>query len=154
MSDTINLEISIPADDEGYILLQCSHCGSFFKITSEDLKDESVFNIYCPCCGLISDNYYTEDVIELAQTKVYNLAMDMIYDAFKDMERHNSSKSAVKFKAGNKPKHEHENPIRTRIDELKIMQYDCCHRSAKVSPLIQMSASYCPFCGVIHFGDE
>ena len=31
MDDEIQMSISIPTDDEGYILLKCEHCGTFFK---------------------------------------------------------------------------------------------------------------------------
>ena len=34
MSDEINMTISIPTDDDGYVLLQCEHCGTYFKATS------------------------------------------------------------------------------------------------------------------------
>lgn len=30
LSDTVNFEITIPSDNDGYILLQCEHCGEFF----------------------------------------------------------------------------------------------------------------------------
>ena len=69
MSDEINMTISIPTDDDGYVLLQCEHCGTYFKGTPSDLKDDGVFNIFCPSCGLISENYVTDDVLELAIKK-------------------------------------------------------------------------------------
>ena len=59
MSDEINMTISIPTDNDGYVLLQCEHCGTYFKGTPSDLKDDGVFNIFCPSCGLISENYVT-----------------------------------------------------------------------------------------------
>ena len=153
MSDNITFEISIPSDDDGYILQQCEHCGSFFKCTAKDLKDDEILNIYCPSCGLISDNYLTEDVIELANAKIENYVSDMIYDSFKKLEK-SSSKSLVKFKAGKKPKQKTENPIRSGIDELIEKHYLCCNRSAKIKPILKLSGSYCPFCGVISFADE
>ena len=36
MSDDIHMTISIPTDDEGYVLLKCEHCGTFFKGTPSD----------------------------------------------------------------------------------------------------------------------
>ena len=65
MSDNITVEISIPCDDEGYVLLRCSHCGELFKITASDAKDDEVLDIYCPACGLTSESYLTDDVIAL-----------------------------------------------------------------------------------------
>ena len=97
MSDDIKFEISIPADNDGYILLRCSHCGEFFKLTAKDCEDDGTLNIYCPSCGLISESYLTQDVIELAQTIASNYAMDMIYEAFKDMEKSTKKNSFVSF---------------------------------------------------------
>lgn len=82
MSDEINMTISIPTDD-GYVLLQCEHCGTYFKATPSDLKDDGVLHIFCPSCGLISVNYITEDVLELAVKMVTNAVNDMIYNEFK-----------------------------------------------------------------------
>lgn len=150
MSDTVTFEITIPPDNEGYVLLQCQHCGEFFKCTADDVESEEVLNIYCPSCGMISENYYTDDVIELANAKVQNYAMDMIYNMFKKYEKSTSSEY-VQFKAGKKPEHEYERPIYSTIEDLEEKKYTCCNRTAKIKPIIKMSASFCPFCGVIDF---
>lgn len=154
MSDEITFNISIPADIDGYVLLQCEHCGAYFRCTANDLEDESILNIYCPNCSLISDNYLTEDVIKLAMAKVVNYANDLLFDAFKDLERHNRNNNAITFKAGKKPKHKDETPIYSTIDSLEEKYYPCCKRSVKINPLLKMTASHCAFCGGIHFADE
>lgn len=150
MDDEIKFEISIPSDDDGYILLKCEHCGTFFKATAGDLKDDGILNVYCPSCGLISDNFLTDDVIDLANSIVKNYAEDMIYDMFKDLERH-SKHSIVQFKAGSRPKHEAENPIRSGIEAMEIVTFPCCKLTAKVKPLLKMTGCYCPFCGVKNY---
>ena len=48
MSDEINMTISIPTDADGYVLLRCEHCGTYFKGTPSDLKDDGVLHIFCP----------------------------------------------------------------------------------------------------------
>lgn len=150
MSNDISFEISIPSDDDGFILLQCGHCGEFFKITvAESNNDDNLF-IYCPSCGLVSDNYLTEDVIELAQKMVSNYAMNMIYDAFKDLER-STKNSFVSFKAGKRPRHEEERPIRTGIEAMEIAEFECCKKQAKIKPLLKITGCYCPFCGVKNY---
>ena len=154
MSDELHITISIPTDDEGYILLRCEHCGTFFKATPSDIEDDGVLHIFCPSCGLISDSYVTEDVIELARRIVENKVNDMIYDAFKDLERHNKRNSVVKFNAGKRPKHETEDPIRSGIDALEIASFPCCSRTAKIKPLLKMTGAYCPFCGVKNYETE
>lgn len=154
VSDEFHITISIPTDDEGYILLRCEHCGTFFKATPSDIEDDGVLHIFCPSCGLISDSYVTEDVIELARRIVENKVNDMIYDAFKDLERHNKRNSVVKFNAGKRPKHETEDPIRSGIDALEIASFPCCSRTAKIKPLLKMTGAYCPFCGVKNYETE
>lgn len=94
------MSISIPTDDEGYVLLKCEHCGNFFKGTPDDLQDDGVLHVFCPSCGLISDSYITDDILELAIKVATNYANDIIYDAFKDLERHNRKNSMIKFKVG------------------------------------------------------
>lgn len=154
MSDEIHMTISIPTDDDGYILLKCEHCGTFFKATPSDIEDDGVLHIFCPSCGLTSENYLTEDVIELAMKMTKNLVNDMIYDMFKDLERQTKRNSLVKFKAGKRPQHEAEDPIRSGIEALEITTFPCCGRTAKIKPLLRMTGAYCPLCGVKNYEIE
>ena len=154
MSDEFHVTISIPTDDEGYILLQCEHCGTFFKATPSDIEDDGVLHLFCPSCGLSSENYVTEDVMELATKMAQNKFNDMIYDMFKNLERHNRRNSMIKFKAGKRPKHEAEEPIRSSIEALEIISFPCCRRTAKIKPLLKMTGAYCPFCGVKNYEIE
>lgn len=32
MNNELTIEISIPTDDEGYVLLQCEHCDTFLRL--------------------------------------------------------------------------------------------------------------------------
>ena len=151
MSDEFLMTFSIPTDDEGYILLQCEHCGTFFKVSPPDAEDDGVLNIFCPSCGLISESYATPDVIELAVRMVVNKANDIMYDAFKELESYNKQGSMIKFKTGRRPEHEAEEPIRSGIDALEIASFSCCRRTAKIKPLLIMTGAYCPFCGVKNY---
>lgn len=153
MSDEFHIEISIPSDIDGYVLLKCDKCGTYFKCTPSDIKDDGVLEIYCPSCGLVSESYITEDVIELAAAIANNKAMDMIHEQFKKMERQ-FKKGPVTFKAGKKPKHEPENPIHSGIEALEITDFKCCNRSAKIKPILKMTGCYCPFCGVKNYEIE
>jgi len=153
MDDEFHMEIPIPTDDDGYVLLKCPQCGTFFKATPSDVKYDGVLELFCPCCGLTSDNYITDDVLELATAMTQNKAMDLIYDEFKKME-HQFSKGPVTFKAGKKPKHEQENPIRSGIETLETATFPCCNRTAKIKPMLKMTGCYCPFCGVKNFEVE
>ena len=80
MSDVVTFSISIPSDEDGFVIMQCEHCGEFFKCTPADIESDEILFIYCPNCGLISDSYITDDVRELADTIAQNYANDLIYD--------------------------------------------------------------------------
>ena len=143
----IELKISIPADNNGYVLQQCPFCGEYFKLTPDDCADEGVLGVFCPSCGLSGENFVTEDVLELAIVMTKNVAMDAIYDEMKKWEKQFNS-GFITFKAGKKPKPEPENPIRAGIEALTIIQFPCCKRTAKIKPMLKFTGCYCPFCGV------
>jgi predicted RNA-binding Zn-ribbon protein involved in translation (DUF1610 family) len=146
MSEQIGV-ISIPTDEEGFVLLQCPLCGELFKLRTEDIKREYVIEIWCPCCGLKSESYFTKDVLDLALKKAENYATDRIYEELKQLER-KSRHSLVTIKAGKKPTHREEYPVRSGIENMKITHYICCNRDAKTKAMYKMCGSYCPFCGV------
>lgn len=149
----INFTISIPTDDDGYILMQCEHCGECFKITAVDAQDDRILNIHCPACGLISESYFTEDVIKLAEAMVTNYAIDQIYGEFKKIEKQTKG-NFISFRAGKKPEHLSESPVRSGIEALQIASFPCCHRKAKIKPLLIMTGCSCPFCGVKNYDFE
>ena len=153
MSDDFSMTIPIPTDDDGYVLLQCQNCGTYFKAFPSDIQDDGVLELFCPSCGLVGENYITEDVLELAIAMTQNKALDMIYDEFKKME-HQFHSGPVTFKAGKPPRHEPENPIRSGIEAMEIVSFPCCQRTAKIKPILKMTGCYCPFCGVKNYEIE
>lgn len=148
--EDFNIKITIPSDDEGYILLQCPICGTYFKITSSDIKDNSVFKLYCPSCGLTSDNYITQDVIDLGMKILKNKTNELIYNEMKKLEKR-YSKGNLKITSGKKPTPESIEPIHSGIEALEIVSFDCCKRTAKIKPILKMTGCYCPFCGVKNY---
>ena len=147
MKEDFSVEVAIPSDEDGFILLKCGYCGNFFKIPAHELNNEDIFNIYCPCCGLVSESYITQDVVDLARAMITNYMNEVIYDAFKGLEK-TTKKGPVQFKTGKRPKHEYEMSIKTGIEALEIATFNCCSKKAKVKPLLKMTGCYCPFCGV------
>ena len=143
--EDFSFKVEIPADGDGYVLFRCPKCGEFFKIMPSDYYAEDVKEISCPLCGLLSENYFTKDVIELGSTLAENYAMKMVYDAFEQIGK-KSKNSYVKFKV-NKPRLKEVNPIRSTIDALDIYEFVCCKRAAKLRYSLRYCGSYCPFCG-------
>ena len=140
-------EIAIPADNDGFALLQCNLCGEFFKLKPSDVQSDEVLNIWCPVCGLISDGYFTQDVIDLALKMATNIANDLLFDSLKDMQK-NFNGGLISMKISKKPAKEIESPIVSGIEALEIQKYSCCKKQAKIKPLVKMFGSYCPYCGV------
>ena len=140
-------QIEIPVDNEGFALLQCNLCGEFFKLKPIDVQSDEVLNIWCPVCGLISDSYLTQDVIDLALKMATNIANDLLFDSLKDMQM-NFNAGFISMKISKKPDKEIESPILSGIEALEIQKYKCCKKHAKIKPLVKIFGSYCPYCGV------
>lgn len=140
-------QIEIPVDNEGFALLQCNLCGEFFKLKPIDVQSDEVLNIWCPVCGLISDSYLTQDVIDLALKMATNIANDLLFDSLKDMQM-NFNGGFISMKISKKSDKEIESPILSGIEALEIQKYKCCKKHAKIKPLVKMFGSYCPYCGV------
>lgn len=145
----VDIQISIPSDNDGFILLKCPLCGEFFKLKPTEMEAEDVIEIWCPCCGLKSDDYLTDDVIELALRIAQNIAMDGLSNKFKKLEEELDG-SFISLQVDEEDTRELETPIVSVIDSLEVQKYKCCKRYAKIKPLIKMCNSYCPYCGVIY----
>ena len=145
MDEDLSFTISIPPDDDGFVLLKCPVCGEFFKLTPGDIEDEGIMEIHCPCCCFSSYNvgdFVTDDVIELAERIAKNMIEEQLQKAF--------DKTA--FKVSRQDSLDSTQPIVSGIEALSIVHYQCCHRNAKIKPLLKLSSSCCPFCGVKNFG--
>lgn len=150
MGDTIEFQISIPTDNEGFLLMKCPICREYFKLKPSDFEDDRIFDIHCPACGLVSESYIADDVIELAMNMAENYANDLISKELKKMEMRSKGLFKVTSTAKRKP----EEPIKLSIVAMQKKLYPCCKMEAKIKPILKMSGNYCPFCGVKDYGVE
>lgn len=153
MGDWETFSISIPADNDGQILLKCPVCNDFFKVDGSIFGDDSVFEIHCPSCGIVSDNYLTDDVIELGLQMVENYANDLLEKEFKKLEK-STRNSMIKFKYKSNYKRHSEQPIMLSVENMTVVEYPCCKRLAKIKPLLRLCGGYCPYCGEKYYGTE
>lgn len=152
--DDFSFNIEISCDDEGFVLLQCPQCGELFKLRPSDYNEsDDVLEVCCPSCGIISDNYITDDVMEVAMVMAKNQAFAMLHEEMKQLERKTKGKD-VSFKAGKPPTQEDASVLQPSIDALAAVTCSHCGRESKVSRLLKMSVFVCPLCGVSNFNER
>ncbi len=42
----VQMEISVPTDNDGFVLLRCSLCGEFFKMKPSEMEADDVIEIW------------------------------------------------------------------------------------------------------------
>lgn len=145
--DDLTLTIEIPPDSDGFIPMECPLCEERFGLRIEDIEDDEVLEVRCPHCGIASDSYVTPNIIELAQTKLSIMALNLIHNEMKKLERATKGK-AIEVKAGKKPQEEAEAPLVTDVNTMQEIRCENCGRTVKVTPLLALSVFICPCCGV------
>ena len=147
MSDDFSFKISIPTDEGGFILLKCPLCGELFKVDSDVFYNDNFLGIYCPACGLMSEDYLNDDVIELAERIATNKVNQYVNDKIHEIcNKYSNGLVRLRFKSDDDD--ECELPIMNTVQILKGNRYLCCNMIAKIKPILKMSSSYCPYCGV------
>lgn len=137
--------ISQPTDSDGYALLQCPLCNEYFRLSADDFKSDESFDIWCPSCGFISENYLAESVKEHA-IKIAENAFDDILKEF------GKSSKKSRFKVKTKRKHSVDS-VTDRFNEFELIKYNCCNITAKVNPILIITGSYCTYCGEVKDAD-
>ncbi len=51
-SDNMEMKISIPLDDDGFIEMECDYCKNRFMLHQSIYADEANLHFFCPVCGL------------------------------------------------------------------------------------------------------
>ena len=153
MADKI-IQISIPADEDGFVSFECPHCEQRFKLRADEFEESNIINLFCPLCGLAHDldHFYSKDFIEKATNLANQEAMETIYDMFKNLERKSRGNKFVKFKAGPKTRVDIKK-IYENIDELIEVEVECCNRHLKVTELDKLIGVYCSYCGVKNWNE-
>lgn len=146
----LRFNISIPSDEDGCVLFQCPRCGELFKVAVDDYESDSVIDIHCPLCGLISDSFFTQDVIDLALAKTANAVMPELEHLLKK-KLGRMGNGPISFNVKTNHEKEPEIPIQQSVDALHKIVCQDCKRTSKVSPALAMSSYTCPYCGIGQF---
>lgn len=145
MSDT--LTISIPTDEDGFALMQCHHCGGYFKVDADDYQADDVYELWCPNCGLIGETCLPDEVIELAKAMVLNRFMGQLDDMLKQVGRSSSRSPFLSFTITSNTTREREGNLMPAVDTYESVTCKLCRRITKVKPLNAYTGPFCAFCG-------
>lgn len=142
-----SLSISIPLDDEGFLLMQCPSCGDYFKVRSEDYESDDVEELWCPICGLRNDSFWPNEVIELAKAKALNQFLGDFEKEIANIGRSSSRQSLIKLSVTSCFEHKREGEILPAVDAYEAVRCNFCGRSEKIRPLTKYVGAFCAFCG-------
>lgn len=84
------LNIDLPADEDGFLPRQCPNCNQKFSIHTDTYEQRHYLNLRCPYCGWIEefDEFLTQEQAEyaeaVAQNELRRMAEGIIDDAFED----------------------------------------------------------------------
>ena len=145
----VTFKIDIPADNDGFVTLQCPFCSDLFKLTVQDFEREDIIDIFCPYCGLKNEpsSFLTDEVIEQANIVSVNYAKSQINKFIKDLEKSSKGKKHISFKAG-KPLKMEDDKVLFEKEELELTTLNCCQLDIKTSSIVKELGVYCPCCGV------
>lgn len=148
--EDLRLKVTVPSDEDGYVLFRCPHCGELFRIAVDYCEDDSILDIHCPLCGIAAGNFLTEDVVDLALTKATNVLMPELEKLLKK-ELSGTRNSFASFSVKTNHNEKIETPIRQTIEAHKKVTCRDCNRMSKVSYALAMSSYTCPYCGIGQF---
>lgn len=146
MEDFIE-EITVQADENGFLLLQCPNCHEYFKLKPQDYLTDDVIELWCPCCGLKAKSFFTDENTDIAFRKAKKQAGELIYYELTKREKMFKCQ-AITINVELVPPHEEEFPVKYGLESMEIHFYPCCNREIKIKPFYKQFGSYCPFCGV------
>lgn len=144
----MNLEISIPLDEDGFIEMECDFCKNRFMLHQDVYSDESNLHFFCPICGLPNqiNTFYCSEVLEAIEQKVLNYAYEEIDKhlsrAFKGFNKNGLIKMSVK-----KQHKALEKELYQPINKYIKTHADCCKIDIKLLEFDAEIGTYCPICG-------
>lgn len=148
---TINLKISVPADQDGFISLKCPFCGEMFKLNSDEINSQWHINTWCPKCGIRSNHLWDDDTNHKMNEMVEN-KLNELTNQIQDVFAKTLSGKNVSFKPGRRAKVKTVTPIVPKTANLELIYFSCCKLTGKVKPILKFSGCYCPYCGEIDDG--
>lgn len=144
----MDLNISIPLDDDGFIEMECDYCKNRFMLHNSVYSDEANLYFFCPVCGLPNsiNTFYCPEVLEAVHQKAENYLQEEIQRKFSSTMRRFNKKGPIKLSL-NTPKRTPEKVLYKPINEYVLSHQCCCNIDVKVRDFDNQIGIYCPICG-------
>ena len=142
-----SMTISMPLDEEGFMMMQCPRCGDFFKVTSKDYEADDVEELWCPICGLKGNSFWPTEIIELARAKALNRVIGDLEKEITNIGTSTSRQSLISLKITVRSEHKREGEVLPAVDAFEKSKCGFCGRVTKLKPLVKYVGAFCAFCG-------
>lgn len=144
----MNMKLSIPLDEEGFIEMECDFCKNRFMLHESVFQDEAYLHFFCPICGLPNStgSFYPEEVLEAAGRMALNYMYKEIERQLGPTIRDINRSGLVKINM-NIPRHEPEKELFMPLKEYKRIHKKCCDIDVKATEFDIELGVYCPICG-------
>jgi DNA-directed RNA polymerase subunit RPC12/RpoP len=153
MGNFIEFEINIPSDSDGYVPLKCFLCGEEFMLKVDYLSKEDLLCVWCPGCGICHEEYFTDEVVEVAERIATNHLNDMIAEFQKNLDRTLKGSNLV-FRKPKAQEYEVIDQIQVNLGDYTEKLYKCCNEASKIKSIRSKTGGYCPFCGGVSDGNQ
>ncbi len=144
----MELSVSIPVDEDGFIEMECDYCKSRFMLHKSVYSDDANLFFFCPICGLANDisAFYCSEVLEALRRKTIDYAKKqtrrILEPALKKINRNGMIKATLKMSQTGPDKE-----LFVPINEYVRSRLDCCYVDIKARAFDIQIGVYCPICG-------
>lgn len=144
----MEIQLSIPLDEDGFIEMECDYCKSRFLLHESVYSDEENLHFFCPICGIPNkiSTFYCPEILDAVEQKVWEYMHDDILRRLGPTIKEINKSGFVKMSL-DMPKKEPEKELYAPINEYVISHQSCCDIDVKTIMLDAQIGLYCPICG-------
>lgn len=147
MDDHVEISVSIPTDDDGYVRQECPSCGREFKAPVEDEELAEVG--HCPYCGHQDDQWFTAEQMEQFEAEALAAFMPQVEKELKKMAN-DVNRSGGGFIKMSVDTPDVDVPVMApEAPDMRTVTSPCCKATLKLDE-DWSGRAYCPQCGAEH----
>lgn len=147
--ENMELTLTIEGDSDGYVSFECPYCEMQFKLKISEYEEESSLkDLHCPYCGLSheKDHFFTKEVIEEAEARVYNELIEQLSSSLKKMSKTINKSKVMKMSVKTPKKMNTKELAEVDSDEV-ICECPKCSKHEKLINQANKIKAFCAYCG-------